>query len=57
MRIAEIIAGLTKTPDELRVDSLKSNAERAVKTVKAEKARQRLVKAQKAEREASRLLK
>jgi hypothetical protein len=53
MRIAEImIASKTKTPDELRVDSLKVSAERAAKAVKAEKARQRLVKAQQAEREA-----
>jgi hypothetical protein len=45
MRIAEIMAGITKTRDELRVDSLKSNAERAAKAVKAEKAQRRLVKA------------
>ena len=54
MRIAEIISTTeTKTPEQLRVDSLKSNAERAAKAVKAEKARQRLVKAQQAEREAN----
>jgi len=52
MRIAEIITVKTKTPDQLRVDSLKTNAQQAAKAVKAEKARQRLVKAQKAEREA-----
>ena len=53
MRIAEIIAATkTRTPDQLRVDSLKSNAERAARAVKAEKARQRLVRAQQAEREA-----
>jgi len=54
MRIAEIIRPVkTKTPDQLRVDSLKSNAERAVKAVKVEKAKQRLLKAQQAEREAN----
>ena len=54
MRIAEIIqTATTKAPDQLRVDSLKSNAERAAKAVKAEKARQRIVKAQQAEREAN----
>jgi hypothetical protein len=53
MRIAEIISTVkTKTPDQLRVDSLKSNAERAGKAVKQEKARQRVLKAQQAEREA-----
>jgi hypothetical protein len=53
MRIAEIIAATkTKTPDQLRVDSLKSNAQRATKAVRAEKAKQRLVKAQQAHREA-----
>jgi hypothetical protein len=52
MRIAEIIRPVTtRTPDQLRVDSL-NNAERAAKAVKAEKARQRIVKAQQAEREA-----
>jgi hypothetical protein len=53
MRIAEIVKPMvTKSPDQLRVDSLKSNAERAAKAVKAERARQRIVKAQQAEREA-----
>jgi len=53
VRIAEIITKTqTKTPDQLRVDSLKSNAERAAKAVKAEKARQRLLKAQQAHRQA-----
>jgi hypothetical protein len=52
MRMAEITSVSTKTPDQLRVDSLKSNAGRAVKAVKAEKARQKLVKAQEAHREA-----
>lgn len=53
MRLAEIIKPLkTRTPDQLRVDSLIANAKQAAKAVKAEKARQRLVKAQQAEREA-----
>ncbi len=53
MRIAELIKpAKTRTPDQLRIDSLKNNAQRAAKAVKAEKARQRLVKAQQAEREA-----
>lgn len=53
MRIAEIISTTeTKTPDQLRVDSLKANAKQAAKAVKAERARQRVVKAQQAEREA-----
>jgi hypothetical protein len=52
MRIAEIIKVKTKTPDQLRVNSLKSNAASAVKAVKAEKARQRLLKAQEAHRQA-----
>ena len=57
MRIAEVINPVkTRTPDQLRVDSLKSNAERAAKAVKAEKARQRLVKAQQAERDANAVL-
>lgn len=53
MRLSEIIQVKTKTPDQLRVDSLKTNAQRAAKAVKAEKARQRLVKAQQAHRQAS----
>jgi hypothetical protein len=53
MRIAEIITTQkTRTPDQLRVDSLKANAKQAAKAVKAERARQRVVKAQQAEREA-----
>lgn len=53
MRIAEIIkTANTKTPDQLRVDSLKGNAERAAKAVRAEKARQKLVKAQQEHRAA-----
>lgn len=53
MRLSEIIQVKTKTPNELRVDSLKVNAKRAAKAVKVEKARQRLVKAQQAHRQAN----
>ena len=51
MRSAEIITTTkTKTPDQLRVDSLKANAERATKAMSAEKARQKPLKAQEGQR-------
>jgi cell division FtsZ-interacting protein ZapD len=38
----------TKTPDQLRIDSLKATKDKAAKSLAAERQRQQVVKAQKA---------
>jgi hypothetical protein len=45
MRITEIIG--PKTPEQLRIDTLKANSERAKNALKQERDRQKLQKAQK----------
>ena len=47
MRLKEF-ATQTKTPDQLRIDSLKAAKDRASKAVAAERQRQQVAKAQKA---------
>jgi len=46
MRLKEF-ATQTKTPDQLRIDSLKATKDRAVQAVAAERQRQQVTKAQK----------
>ena len=47
MRLKEF-ATQTKTPEQLRIDSLKANKDRAAQTLAAERQRQQVAKAQKA---------
>ena len=47
MRLKEF-ATQTKTPDQLRIDSLKATKDKAAKSLAAERQRQQVVKAQKA---------
>jgi hypothetical protein len=46
MRIKEITTIKARTPEQARLDALKSNADRAKQAVKAERERQRVQKAQ-----------
>ena len=46
MRIAEVITPQIKTPEQLRIDSLKANKQRAADALAAERQRQKIIKAQ-----------
>jgi hypothetical protein len=46
MRISEITSIKPKTPEQLRLDSLKANKERAGDAIAAERQRQKIAKAQ-----------
>ena len=46
MRIAEVITPQIKTPEQLRIDNLKANKQRAADALAAERQRQKIIKAQ-----------